>query len=235
MRFHSPWRWQPYVMSIAIVRRLLRLFHISEEGFIRKLVTSQNRRVLQYLHDHPPRSVLLIMPRCLKHKGCPVDVRGSLAACHTCDCGDCPLADVARLTASFGVRALVAFRSHIAFAMARREQPDLIIATACDDRLIKALRSVPEIPAVLAPLSSMERPCINAHLDLQWIENQLRLACGSPEQAPRAAFVTLPEAESQSLANEVRAGETESSQRWPIEPDVSRTPSQRRACESHDW
>jgi hypothetical protein len=139
------------------------------------------------------------------------------------------------LTAAYGVRALVAFRSHIAFAMARREQPDLIIATACDDRLIKALRSVPEIPAVLAPLSSMERPCINARLDLQWIENQLRRACGATEPVSGATWATVPGMESRCVEAKAHAGETESLASWPTERDTSRTPSRRRACESPDW
>jgi hypothetical protein len=76
------------------------------------------------------------------------------------------------------VKALVAFRSHIAYAMARREQPDLILATACEDRLIKALRSVPEIPALLAPLAGMERPCLGAVLDLDWLQKHLQVAWG---------------------------------------------------------
>ncbi len=177
--FGSPWRWSLYRGSVSAIRRLLRITRLPETGFVRWLVSRQNQRVLQYVHRHPARSVLLIMPRCLKHTGCPVDVRGSLQACLTCACHDCPLADVASLTAGYGVRALVAFRSHIAFAMARREQPDLIVATACDDRLIKALHNVPDIPALLAPLASMERPCVNATADLSWVADQLRLVFGA--------------------------------------------------------
>ena len=60
----------------------------------------------------------------------------------------------------------MAFRSHIAFEMARTRRPDVIVATACHDRLIKALRNVPDIPALLAPLAGMEKPCRNAGIDL---------------------------------------------------------------------
>ncbi len=187
MKFGSPWRWPLYVVAVAIVRRLLRLVRIPEEKFIRRIVTSQNQRVFRYLRKHPPRSVLLIMPRCLKRKGCPVDVRGSMTACQSCDCDGCPLSNVAHLTASYGVHALVAFRSHIAFDMARRERPDLIVATACDDRLVKALRSVPEIPALLTPLAGMERQCINAVIDLTWVEDQIRLACAANVPAGETA------------------------------------------------
>jgi hypothetical protein len=171
--FSSPWRRRLFRAGVAGIRRLLRLVHVPEEGFIRWLVNGQNRRVHDYLRRHPAETILLIMPRCLKRKGCPVDVKGALATCLTCDCRDCPLAQVARLTEECGVKALVAFRSHIAFQMARREMPDLIIATACDDRLIKALNHVPEIPALLSPLTGMRRPCIDATIDLPWLEDQL--------------------------------------------------------------
>jgi len=171
--FSSPWRWRLYRAAVATVRRLLRFAHLPEENFIRWLVAGQNERVHRYLQRHPAETILLIMPRCLKRKGCPVDVQGTLSTCLTCDCQDCPLADVARLTEKYGVRALVAFRSHIAFLMARRERPDLILATACDDRLVKALNHVPEIPALLSPLTGMRRPCLDADLDLAWLNAQL--------------------------------------------------------------
>jgi len=72
-----------------------------------------------------------------------------------------------------GLPALVAFRSHIAFDLAREHKPDLIIATACHDRMIKALRNVPEVPSLLAPLAGMDRMCINATVDLDWLNEQL--------------------------------------------------------------
>ncbi len=115
--------------------------------------------------------MLLILPRCVKMKGCCADVKADLALCR--DCADCQLGGIARLCERYRVRALVAFRSHIAFAMARDEKPDLILATACHDRLIKALRSVPEYPALLVPLAGMERMCVNAGIDLDWFEEQL--------------------------------------------------------------
>jgi Flp pilus assembly CpaE family ATPase len=82
---------------------------------------------------------------------------------------------VARLCREHGIEALVAFRSHIAFEMARTRRPDVIVATACHDRLLKALRNVPDIPALLAPLPAMGRPCRDAGVDLDWLQQQLVL------------------------------------------------------------
>ncbi len=102
-------------------------------------------------------------------------------------CLQCPVGDAAALCQRHGLRALVAFRSHIAFDMARREQPDVIIASACHDRMIKALRSVPGHPALLAPLTGMERMCVNATLDLKWLETQLELVAPTAPPARVAA------------------------------------------------
>jgi hypothetical protein len=152
------------------------------------------------------------MPRCLKLSGCRVSVRTELdgrppawdeerpdlAECT--GCVDCDLGRVAELARHYRVRTLVATRSHVAYALARRCRPDLIIATACEDRLLKALRSVPEIPALLNPLTAMERPCVNAHSDLVWLERQL-------EAVLRTGRVFTPTADSkpETAAAENRA------------------------------
>jgi hypothetical protein len=175
--FRSPWASPLYRAGVAAGRRLCRLARRDEGPLIRRLVAAQNARVQHHIARHPVRSVLLILPRCIRQPGCPVDVRGDLSIC--ADCRRCPLGEVARLTARRGVRALVAFRSRHAFAMAREERPDLIVATACEDRLVKALRTVPEIPALLAPLTGMAQPCVGAAFDLVWVTEQVRVALGA--------------------------------------------------------
>jgi hypothetical protein len=204
MTLRSPWRSRLFVAWVATVRWLLHWLPGAENGFIRWLVMANNRRIERYLAGRDIRNVLLIMPRCVKKSDCRCNVRGQakgegrpadnrqppLADCLTCDL--CPLGGVARLTQKYGVRALVAYRSHIAYAMARQERPDLIIAMACEDRLIKALRSVPEIPALLAPLQGMESPCRNAACDLTWLESQIQATlerAGLPDAtAPQPSF-----------------------------------------------
>ena len=185
MSYSSRWRFRLYVRAIEAARRVLRPFGALESGFIRGLVRRHNSRVLRKLRRTPPRSILLILPRCAKLPGCRIDRSGEMAGCR--DCGKCILGDMARMTAAFGVRSLVAFRSHIAFEMARRERPDLIVAAACDDRMVKALRSVPEIPSLLTPLRESERKCMNCTFDVGWFERQLRATTGLSPRIPAAA------------------------------------------------
>lgn len=190
MTFQSPWQSGPFVQLVALIRRVLRPWATMEERFVAALTTRQNERVHRYLKTHPPGKILLIMPRCVKKTGCPADVKRSLAQC--VECRECPLGDVSRLCRRHDIEALVAFRSHIAFAMAREVQPDLIIATACHDRLIKALRSVPEIPALLAPLIGMEKMCVGAQVDLSWLEEQLGRASQYRVGSPTAVSAEIP-------------------------------------------
>jgi len=189
MSFASPWRHAWFVRGVAVLRRLLRPFGGAEERFIVALTNRQNRRVRSHLARRAARKVLLIMPRCVKKTGCRADVQSSLQECLSCM--QCPLGDVAVACERHRVQALVAFRSHIAFDMARRHQPDLIIASACHDRLIKAMRSVPEIPALLAPLSGMERMCVNATIDLPWLDATLA-ELDRPSPRPAAAPAPPP-------------------------------------------
>jgi hypothetical protein len=176
MIFRSPWQSSVFVKVIGLVRLVLRPFGDLENRFIVWVATAQNRRVHRHLENKPAAKALLIMPRCVKKTGCRADVQSSLAQC--LDCMQCPLGDVAETCDRHQVKALVAFRSHIAFEIARREQPDIIIASACHDRMVKALRSVPEFPALLAPLTGMDKMCVNATIDLDWLDEQLRKVTG---------------------------------------------------------
>lgn len=185
MSYVSPWQNPVYRGAVSVLRAGLRLLRRDETDLVDRLVEANNRRVHRHLERRTAGSVLLILPRCVKRSCCRPDPEGTLEGC--LDCRDCALGDLARIAAAHDVRALVAFRSHIAYAMARRERPDLIIATACGDRLVKALRSVPDIPALLSPLTGMERRCVNADFDLDWFEAQIVRATAAREEERRVS------------------------------------------------
>lgn len=174
----SPWRHPSWVRGVAVARGGLRSGSGTDHDLVHHLVRDQNDRVLAWLdaRDAPCRDILLILPRCVKRTCCSVGRDGDLAACR--NCRECALGDAARTAERLGVRAIVAFRSHLAYAAARRDRPELIIAAACEDRLVKAMASVPEIPALLSPLRPMDRMCVDAEFDRNWIARMLERAAG---------------------------------------------------------
>lgn len=169
--YKSLWQHKTVGNFVQVLRWLVRPFGNSENRFIEYVVECHNGRVRKFLNGNRPEKVLLIMPRCVQKVGCRSQVQESLDECLVC--GRCPLGDVAAVCDQHGLPALVAFRSHIAFDLARTQDPSLIVATACHDRLIKALRNVPEVPSLLAPLAGMDRMCINATVDVAWLDEQL--------------------------------------------------------------
>lgn len=185
MTWSSPWQSPLFVKGVELLRWLARRTPAGEGPLIRRLVATNNRRVDRWLRRHPPASVLLILPRCVRRDCCKVPDGGSLEACTSCT--RCSLGALARIADRYGVPALVAFRSHVAFEMARSRRPDLIVATACEDRLVKALRSVPEVPAYLAPLTGMERMCVGAEFETAWFEDRLALCRLPRKDAARVA------------------------------------------------
>lgn len=178
MTWRSPWQEPAWLRAVAVARGDLRNRTGTDHLLIDRLVQANNARVLDWLEARPApvANVLLILPRCVRHRCCRPGPGGDLA--HSLECRECQLGDLARTARDLGVRALVAFRSHLAYRAARRERPDLIVATACEDRLIKALASVSDIPALLSPLTGMERMCVGAVFDLEWTQRMLRIACG---------------------------------------------------------
>jgi len=176
MTWTSPWQNPHWLRAAAVARGDLRNRTGSDHDLIVQFVEANNRRVTAWLQSDPTvdRRVLLILPRCVRRQCCRPGPGGELA--QSLNCPSCQLGELARAADRRRVHALVAFRSQLAYAAARQENPDLIIATACEDRLFKALSSVPDIPALLRPLTGMERMCVGASIDLEWCVDMLDLA-----------------------------------------------------------
>jgi len=183
MSWSSPWQNPEWLRATAMARGDLLNRTGADHGLIEQLVETNNRRVAAWLGDRPTSNlrVMMILPRCVRRNCCRPGPGGDLA--QSLGCRNCQLGELARAAESRNIRAFVAYRSHLAYAAARQECPDLIIATACEDRLFKALSSVPDIPALLSPLTGMERMCVGAGFDIGWFEQMLDLV--SPEVAAR--------------------------------------------------
>jgi hypothetical protein len=181
MTWRSPWQSPEWLRATAVARGDLLNRSGSDHKLIERLVETNNRRVATWLADNPStnRRVMMILPRCVRRNCCRPGPGGDLA--QSLHCSSCQLGELARAADRRQVHAFVAFRSHLAYDAARRERPDLIIATACEDRLFKALSSVPDIPALLSPLTRMERMCVGADFNAAWFVDMLNLV--SPEVA----------------------------------------------------
>jgi hypothetical protein len=69
--------------------------------------------------------------------------------------------------AEHGWELLISPRSHAAYADARKFHPDIIVAVACPDRLVKGLIKLPEIPSFAIPLELPHGMCIDTTFDFR--------------------------------------------------------------------
>jgi hypothetical protein len=55
----------------------------------------------------------------------------------------------------------------LAYNEARKYSPDIVVAVACTDRLVKGLTRLPEVPSYAIPLDLPHGMCINTTFDFQ--------------------------------------------------------------------
>ena len=72
-----------------------------------------------------------------------------------------------------GVRVRVAVRARFAAQFAHEDDPDLILAVACEEELLAGLISTRKFPTYCLPLFRPEGPCINTTTDIDILRDTL--------------------------------------------------------------
>jgi len=173
---------------VLALRPLARLAHL-EEAWILSFCAWNNHRLWEAFQISPARRALVLLPHCIQMASCKAQILEDLGHCHTC--GLCPVGDVVEdsLTRRWDVR--ITNRSHKAYREAREFHPDLIVAVACTDRLLKGLIKLPEVPSFAIPLSLPHGMCVDTSFSVPQLI-----------AAMQALVEPLPEARIQPLQRE---------------------------------
>lgn len=153
---------------------LLKFRESLRDKVIRSYISWNNERVKESIRRSAPRSVLVLLPRCIHDERCGQNVFEEIESCKRC--GLCMVKDVLLMNEKYGLPVKIARRSYIAYRYAREMVPDLTIAVACDDRLFKGITKVWEIPSFCVPLSLNSNPCEKTSLNLEELEEALGIA-----------------------------------------------------------
>jgi hypothetical protein len=157
--------WEGYWLKM--LRPILGLFGL-EEALIRSFCEWNNQRVLDALQEkkHVKKlKPMLLLPHCIQATSCKAPVADNLQSCHRC--GRCAAESVADGAAKMGWHAIISPRSRAAYADARKFHPNIIVAVACPDRLVKGLVNLPEIPSFAIPLELPHGMCIDTAFDIE--------------------------------------------------------------------
>lgn len=139
-----------------------------EEAWILSFCAWNNQRVRAAFESRRARKALVLLPHCIQLASCKADVVKGLEHCFSC--GKCSVGDVLAGVLAGKWNCRVSNRSHKAYREAREYQPDLIVAVACTDRLLKGLLKLPEVPSYVIPLQLPHGMCVDTTFHVPHLE-----------------------------------------------------------------
>ena len=183
-RFSDLWFSRNRSITVKMLRHVSVLFDRFFIGFFnfnRKLrdkiilsyINWNNGRVKESFRFSIPKSILILLPRCIHDGACKQDVTADIELCKKC--GLCPVRDILILKEKFNLPVKIAHESAIAYRYARELDPELTIAIACNDRLFKGITRVWKIASFCIPLLIGTDQCKNRSLSIKELEEILRM------------------------------------------------------------
>ncbi len=166
-----------------VLRTLLRAAGIvgdKTDPLLRAFVQANNAAVRALYRHRKPRNVMVLLPHCVVWTRCPKKVVKDLSQCRECDL--CQMEEILGVADRATLPVGIAIRSAEAYSQARGMGPDLTLAVACDDRLVKGITRVPELPAFALPLDLPKESCHDNLVDLSGLHQAVRYFLG-PERS----------------------------------------------------
>jgi hypothetical protein len=149
-------RWDGFwAKALRPVARRLK----AEDAWILSFCAWNNHRVRQLFQQRKAERALVLLPHCIQLARCKADVLADLGKCY--ECGLCSVGELLPLQLERGWESRITNRSHKAYLEARDYRPDLIVAVACADRLLKGLTRLPEVPSYVIPLELPHGMCVD--------------------------------------------------------------------------
>jgi len=166
---------------LQALRPLFRAFDV-EGRWLRSFCAWNNRRVSRALMAKKAQRVVILLPHCVQAINCGAPVIENLQSCFRC--GKCVVGEAAHAALECNWDTRLSPRSRIAYSEARRSHPDLVVAVACPDRLVKGLIKLPETPSYTIPLELPHGMCIDTTFDFQHLARAMD-TFAEPRKAPK--------------------------------------------------
>jgi hypothetical protein len=171
-------------VALRTVLRAARVVGDKTDPILRSFVQANNAAVRALYRRRKPEKVMVLLPHCVVWTRCPKKVVKDLASCTECDL--CQMEEVLGIADRTSLPVGIAIRSAEAYSQARGMGPDLTLAVACDDRLVKGISRVPELPAFGLPLHLPKESCHDNLVDLSGLHAAMAYFLGPERMAGRA-------------------------------------------------
>ena len=124
-----------------------------------------NNHIIQGLSGRvPAEKVLVLLPHCLQWNECPYKVTGNADRCIAC--GKCMIGELKALAKALNLPFVIATGGTLARKAINENQPELIIAVACERDLASGIYDMRRIPVIGLLNERPEGPCKNTRVDM---------------------------------------------------------------------
>jgi len=158
-------RWDGYWLNVL---RPMFVFPELEERWLLSFCAWNNQRISHAFRTRKARGAVVLLPHCIQLASCKAQVVEDLFSCF--GCSKCTINSVADAVQAYNWDVRVAPRSRAAYNEAIKSNPDLVIAVACPDRLVKGLIRLSETPSYAIPLGLPHGMCVDTTFDFQHLQ-----------------------------------------------------------------
>jgi hypothetical protein len=165
-----------------------KLFGVSKDQVRRSFIEINNQLLLAAHPQATPDKLLLLMPHCLQFHECEFRITGNTVHCQRC--GQCDISGLVGLSEKYGVGLAVATGGTLARRIVVERRPKLIIAVACERDLASGIQDSYPLPVFGITNHRPHGPCYDTEVDLERVEEALKLFLVPPAPQPVEASAT---------------------------------------------
>ncbi len=143
-----------------------------DKNKIRRAYTSiNNRLVYSKGYSFRGEEILVLSPHCIQKNSCPHKLTVNVRNCT--GCGKCPVKPLLELTDKYKVKFSLVSGGTIARRIIKENNPEAIIAIACERDLVGGLMDTKKIPIIAVINIRPEGPCVNTLVRLEEVEKAI--------------------------------------------------------------
>ena len=165
-------------LLFPLVIKVSKLFHLDKDRITRSFIAINNELVMEYLNKKTIKDLLVLLPHCIQMEDCELKVTKDILICRKC--GRCNIGGLAKIAEKYNLTMNVATGGTIARRLIKEKLPDVILAVACERDLLSGVLDTYPLPVLGVFNSRPNGPCINTVVDVDLIEEIIKLLNISP-------------------------------------------------------
>ncbi len=148
-----------------------RLFGVSKDKVKQSFIELNNHLVRSNTHRPRPNRLLLLLPHCIQDTDCQIKITGNVKNCK--GCGKCEIKDLVDLANQYQVNIAVATGGTLARRIIVENEPEAIVAVACELDLTTGIQDSYPIPVIGILNERPFGPCLNTKVDIQKVREAI--------------------------------------------------------------